>query len=82
LRTGPGAGAALDDRVPPARHLPAGTLQVDGKTVATGRIERTLPFRVSADETLDCGDDTGTSVSGDYQVPFKFTGTLEKVVST
>jgi arylsulfatase len=56
-----------------------GTLQVDGKTVATGRIERTLPFRVSLDETLDCGEDTGTPVSEDYRVPFKFTGELKKV---
>jgi arylsulfatase len=36
-----------------------GTLQVDGKTVASGRVERTLPFRLSLDETLDCGEDTG-----------------------
>jgi len=57
-----------------------GTLQVDGKTVATGRIERTLPFRISLDETLDCGEDTGTPVSEDYHVPFKFTGKLAKVV--
>jgi arylsulfatase len=56
-----------------------GTLQVDGKTVATGRIERTLPFRISGDETLDCGEDTGTPVSEDYQVPFRFTGDLKKV---
>jgi len=56
-----------------------GTLQVDGKTVATGRIERTLPFRLSLDETLDCGEDTGTPVSEDYQTPFKFTGELKQV---
>jgi len=56
-----------------------GTLQVDGKTVATGRIERTLAFRLSLDETLDCGEDTGTPVSESYKVPFKFTGKLNKV---
>jgi arylsulfatase A-like enzyme len=56
-----------------------GTLQVDGKTVATGRIERTLAFRLSLDETLDCGEDTGTPVSEDYRTPFKFTGELKKV---
>jgi arylsulfatase len=56
------------------------TLTVDGTTVAQGRIERTLPFRMSLDETLDIGEDTGTPVSEDYQVPFKFTGTLKKVV--
>jgi arylsulfatase len=56
-----------------------GTIQVDGKTVATNRIERTLPFRLSLDETLDCGEDTGTPVSEDYHVPFKFTGEIKKV---
>ena len=57
-----------------------GTIQVDGKTVATGRIERTLAFRLSLDETLDCGEDTGTPVNEDYHVPFKFTGELKQVV--
>jgi hypothetical protein len=53
---------------------------VEGKEVATGNIPRTVPFRVSADETLDFSEDTGTPVSEDYKVPFKFTGTLKKVV--
>jgi arylsulfatase A-like enzyme len=56
------------------------TLTVDGKKVADGKISRTIPFRVSADETLDIGEDTGTPVSEDYHVPFKFTGTIDKVV--
>ena len=34
---------------------------------------------MSLDETLDCGEDTGTPVSEDYHVPFKFTGTIDKV---
>jgi arylsulfatase len=55
------------------------TLLVDGKEVAQGRVERTIPFRISADETLDIGEDTGTPVSEEYQVPFKFTGDLTKV---
>jgi hypothetical protein len=46
----------------------AGTakLMVDGQQVAQGRIERTIPFRIFADETLDIGEDTGTPVSEDY----------------
>ncbi len=52
-----------------------GTLLVDGKQVAQGKIARTLAFRLSLDETLDCGEDTGTPICEDYQVPFKFTGT-------
>ena len=57
-----------------------GTLSVDGKQVAQGRIDRTTPFRFSLDETFDVGEDTGTPVSLDYDVPFKFTGQIEKVV--
>ena len=56
------------------------TLTVDDKPAVEGKIVRTLPFRMSLDETLDCGEDTGTPVSEDYAVPFKFTGTLGKVV--
>ncbi len=58
----------------------AGTISVDGKKVAEGRIERTVPFRFSMDETFDVGGDTGTPASLDYDVPFKFTGKIEKVV--
>jgi arylsulfatase A-like enzyme len=57
-----------------------GTLTVDGKKVGEAKFPRTIPLRVSADETLDIGEDTGTPVSEDYQVPFKFTGNLKKVV--
>jgi arylsulfatase A-like enzyme len=32
------------------------------------------------DETLDFGEDTGTPVSADYAVPFRFTGTLNRVL--
>jgi len=58
----------------------AGTISVDGKQVAQGRIDRTTPLRFSIDETFDVGEDTGTPVNLDYDVPFKFTGNIEKVV--
>ena len=54
-------------------------LTVDGKKVADGKLARTIPFRVSADVTSVVGEDTGTPVSEDYKVPFKFTGTLNKL---
>jgi arylsulfatase len=54
-------------------------LSVDGKPAGQGKLTRTLPFRMSLDETLDCGEDTGTPVSEDYRVPFRFTGTIGKV---
>ena len=58
-----------------------GTLFIDNKKVAEGRIERTLPNRLSLDETFDVGEDTGSPVLGDYAdaMPYKFTGTLEKL---
>jgi arylsulfatase len=55
------------------------TLTVDGKTVGSGKIPKTIAFRMSLDETLDIGQDTGTPVSEEYQVPFDFTGTLEQI---
>ncbi len=59
-------------------------LSVDGQPVAVGRVERTLPFRLSLDETMDIGKDTGTAVSEDYAVkmPFKSMGTLKQVIVT
>jgi len=58
-----------------------GTLTVDGKTVAEGRIALTQPLRFSLDESFDVGQDTGTPVIDEYdsKMPFKFTGTLNKV---
>ncbi len=58
------------------------TLFVDGKRAAQGRVEHTIPGRMSLDETFDVGADTGTPVSLSYDVPFAFTGKLEKVVIT
>ena len=55
------------------------TLTVDGKKVASEKLRRTIGYRMSLDKTLDIGEDTGTPVSEDYHVPFKFTGKLEKV---
>ncbi len=52
------------------------TLTVDGKKVADGRIARTIPLGVSADETSHVGDDTATVVSKAFSVP----GRLNKLV--
>ena len=58
-----------------------GTLTVDGRKVAEGRIENTCPFRFSLDESFDVGQDTGSPVIDEYdsKMPFKFSGTLNKV---
>jgi arylsulfatase A-like enzyme len=57
-----------------------GTLKIDGKVAATQKMEHTVPLILQWDETFDIGADTGTSVDDrDYQVPFKFTGKIEKL---
>ncbi len=57
-----------------------GVLKVDNKEVASKKIEHTIPFLMSIDETFDVGMDTRTPVDDkDYQVPFRFTGKLNKL---
>jgi arylsulfatase len=57
-----------------------GSLRVDGQEVATMSIPHTVPFLLPGDETFDIGADTRTSVNDkDYQVPFRFNGTIGKV---
>ena len=57
----------------------SGTLFVNGKQVAAGRIEKTQYAIFSADEGADVGADEGTPVIETYKVPFKFTGKIAKV---
>jgi hypothetical protein len=57
-----------------------GVLKVDGKEVATNKIPHTIPFIIAIEETFDVGVDTRTGVEDkDYQVPFRFTGKLDKL---
>jgi hypothetical protein len=59
-----------------------GTLIVDGRAVDTKHIEHTVPFIFQWDETFDVGTDTGTPVAlvdYRYDVPFRFTGKLNKL---
>jgi arylsulfatase A-like enzyme len=57
-----------------------GTLKVDGKAVATQKMEHTLPLILQWDESFDIGSDSGTPVDDqDYQCPFTFTGKLNKL---
>jgi arylsulfatase len=60
-----------------------GVLRVDGKEVATEKMEHTIPFILAWDESLDIGSDTGTGVDDrDYHVPFVFTGRINKITLT
>ena len=57
-----------------------GVLKVDGKEVASQKMDHTLPLILQWDETFDIGSDTGTPVDDkDYQCPFAFTGKLNKL---
>jgi len=56
-----------------------GVLTVDGKVLSKQKMEHTIPFLMSLDETLDIGMDTRTPVDESYKLPFKFTGTINKV---
>jgi len=57
-----------------------GTISVNGKKVAEGRIGKTTPFVFSADETADVGVDEATPVTEAYKERHnKFTGKIEKV---
>jgi arylsulfatase A-like enzyme len=57
-----------------------GTLKVDGNVAESHPMPRSLPIAVPWDETFNVGIDTGTPVDdGDYQVPFRFTGTIDKL---
>lgn len=64
----PGAGARV-------------TLYGNDIEIGEGLVCQTLANRITLDETFDVGFDTGTPVREDYadEMPFDFTGTLNKV---
>jgi arylsulfatase len=57
-----------------------GVLKVDGKEVATQKMEHTMPMILQWDESFDIGSDTLTGVNdADYQPPFALTAKLNKL---
>jgi len=56
-----------------------GVLSVDGKVMARKTIEHTIPLLVTLDETFDVGMDSYTAVDDSYKLPFRFTGTIDKL---
>ena len=57
-----------------------GTLSVDGKVVATKKMEKTVPMILQWDESFDIGWDTLTGVNDeDYTPPFRLTAKLDKL---
>jgi arylsulfatase len=56
-----------------------GVLTADGQEIARKKIDHTIPLLMAIDETFDVGSDTRTAVNDDYKLPFRFTGTIDKL---
>jgi arylsulfatase A-like enzyme len=56
------------------------TLFVDGKPIGEGELPVTIPLAMGLAAGVSVGLDGGAPVSEDYEPPFSFTGTIEKVV--
>ncbi len=77
---GKGAGTLAFNNFSGVGRPGTGTLKLDGKVVATKTMPKTLPMILQWDESFDIGSDTLTGVNdADYQPPFRFTGTLNKL---
>jgi len=56
-----------------------GVLTVDGQVLSRQSVKHTIPFLMALDESLDIGMDTRTPVDDSYKLPFRFTGTINKL---
>lgn len=91
---GVGGGDVFGDALKPGKHTlvfdfkydgpgpgkgGTGVFTVDGKELARKTIKHTIPLMMTIDETFDIGVDTRTGVDDSYQLPFRFTGTIDKL---
>src|SRR5262249_856761 len=57
-----------------------GKLSVDGKVVATQKMEKSIPLALPLDQSFYIGTSNGTQLDDrDYQIPFPFTGKIYKL---
>jgi arylsulfatase A-like enzyme len=56
-----------------------GVFTVDGRELAKKTIAHTIPMLMAIDESFDIGIDTRTGVDESYELPFRFTGTIDKL---
>ena len=57
-----------------------GTVKVDGKVVSTEKLEFTVSLALSLDTVFNIGAADGIPVDDkDYQIPFKFEGTIRNL---
>jgi len=77
---GLGVGTLLFNNMSGLGRSGTGTLKVDGKVVATKKMEKTVPMILQWDESFDIGSDTLTGVNdADYRPPFPLTAKLDKL---
>ncbi len=56
-----------------------GVMTIDGKEFAKKTIPHTIPMLMAIDESFDIGSDTRSGVDDSYKLPFRFTGTIDKL---
>lgn len=56
-----------------------GQLYIDGKLVGQAELPVTVPLLISLGEGLTCGHDAASPVTSRYEVPFAFSGKLNRV---
>jgi hypothetical protein len=55
------------------------TLFINDQPAGVGRLMRNIPERYAASEGLDVGEDGGSAVDFNYELPFRFSGELKEV---
>lgn len=55
------------------------TMTANGKEIAKGRLEKTVPIQFTIAEGVDVGQDVGSPIDFTYKMPFAYTGKIEKV---
>jgi arylsulfatase len=77
---GLGVGTLLYNNLSGLGRGGTGVLKVDGKEVATQKMENTMPMILQWDESFDIGSDSLTGVNDeDYKPPFALTAKLNKL---
>lgn len=56
------------------------TLLLDGEPIAQGALPHTVPIRLGQGGALVVGMDNGAPVNPEYQPPFRYAGTLKRVI--
>jgi hypothetical protein len=55
-------------------------LLIDGQEIGRGELTVTSPLRLGQGAAMLVGANSGSSVTPEYQSPFRFTGTIKRVI--